>query len=121
MQLNFDCVRDLLLVLEDKIEGKPLFLNDVLKSEELRFYTREEIIYTSQKLKEQGFVSYSSYSADNEIQDISYEHITFNGHQYLDSVRDPKVWNGVKKVLADKGLTATFNSIGSMAIKLLLG
>lgn len=119
MKLNHDCIRNLLLVLEEKLTGD-IIVNTELKDHELLInFSKDDIFYSSKILSEQNFIIAKPLKADNEIDCYAYLSITAQGHEYLDNIRDPKVWDKVKQTLADKGLTATFNSIGNLAVKII--
>lgn len=98
MKLDQDCVRDLLLAIEE--------LSRVNKTESLEYYfensnlkespySEEDLMYTASRLKEAGFIhaqpngSFSYYYVST---------LTYNGHVFLDTIRDPKVWSKTKEV-----------------------
>lgn len=110
MRIDYDYVREILLTLEKNINwsfddyGKakfisenPLRLKDQLCNL-LPNITIEELAYTSIRLSEAGYINIKVHYAISEetISDIEYFGITYNGHQYLDSVRNSKVWKAIK-------------------------
>ncbi|MED1303684.1 hypothetical protein BK704_28820 [[Bacillus thuringiensis] serovar konkukian] len=96
MKLNHDCVRDLLLTVEDTEHGVSLPLDDLFQEERLRPYSNNDVVYTVQRLKEAGYLNvvdantYDGYEA-------FINHITWNGHQFLDNIRDKTVWEKTKE------------------------
>ena len=44
--------------------------------------------------------------------------ITWHGHEFLDVVRNEKVWSKVKTELKDRGLTLPFSLLEQLAIKI---
>lgn len=101
MKLNYDCVRELLLTLEenlvmdDSLSYPSLTLKQVC--EKMPDFSRADIAYASTKLLEAEYIEANSIESDSKIIKIVYSSITYEGHQYLDSIRDSKLWNTVKK------------------------
>lgn len=97
MKLNHDCVRDLLLYLEENLN-----LNSVLSIENisLKDYSTEELLYTADKLYEAGYINCSRKIYDNADLVILVSSITYNGHQFLDNIRDDKIFNKTKSILS---------------------
>ncbi len=102
MKLNQDCIRDLLLYLEEN-----LTLNNHLSVENisLKDYSSEELLYTADKLYEAGFINcFKRIYATDELL-ILISSITYSGHQFLDNIRDEKVFVKTKSILS------TFKSV----------
>ncbi|WP_410065763.1 DUF2513 domain-containing protein [Ruminococcus sp.] len=101
MKLNYDCVRELLLTLEenlvmdDSLSYPSLTLKQVC--EKMPDFSRADIAYASTKLLEAEYIEANSIESDSKIIKIVYSSITYEGHQYLDSIRDSKLWSTVKK------------------------
>ena len=105
MKLNYDCVRDVLLYLEKNLN----FKNDVLfkksfSTPDLK-YSHEDIIYTVLKLTEADFLFTSRRKPRYDAllpypPDVKVFDITYAGHEFLNTIRDNKIWNNVKKSLS---------------------
>ena len=96
MKLNHDCVRDILLYLEEYLFDKPLKIK-TLFSQLCDKYQLEDIIYTCQKLKEADFIT---FTIDSECNRHSFiKSITWKGHNFLDNIRDNKVISIAKESL----------------------
>lgn len=93
MKLNNDCVRDLLIYLEDNLNyHERLYVHEI----KLKSYSPNEVSYTVERLKEAGFLNvfggiYSQYNLP-----LSIDSITYQGHQFLDSIRDENIWADAK-------------------------
>lgn len=108
MRLNHNCVRDVLLFIEEKQEiGSALHLSDFLnlnnkKSDNNRLnkYDNETIEYTLMKLDETGYLN--DYCCISQYQLIEFDvtSITWKGHKFLDTIRDPKIWKTTQTVAA---------------------
>ena len=92
MRLNYNCVRDVLITIEE-ITG----LSDNFLLESVGFYDivanlsqydDKEIYYTIQKLDEAGYIR-TGWIGDNHKDFMYYMvyDITFKGHEYLNSIR----------------------------------
>lgn len=98
MELNHELIRSLLLFVEnsDSISG----VNDP----ELRdFATKqtvsyEQLAYTVKRLLEKNLINAVIQTGSDTITGISISSITFDGHAYLDNIRDPKVWKETKSI-----------------------
>jgi hypothetical protein len=101
MKLNYDCVRELLLTLEENLvmDDSLSFPSLTLKQvcEKMPDFSRADIAYASTKLLEAEYIEANSIESDSKIIKIVYSSITYEGHQYLDSIRDSKLWSTVKK------------------------
>ena len=105
MKLNYDCVRDVLLYLEKNLN----FKNDVLFKKSISTpdlkYSHEDIIYTVLKLAEADFLFTSRRKPRFDAllpypPDVKVFDITYTSHEFLNTIRDNKIWNNVKKSLS---------------------
>lgn len=100
MKLNHDCVRDLLLAIEKHAPLDGLDHDEILKLPELDKYDKDTIIYTAQRLHEAGYIDGNfDFYYDNQIY-MHISNITYDGHVFLDSLRDEGIWKDVKNATA---------------------
>lgn len=122
MKLNHDCIRSILLFIEEtqtiSQKGYPNRISDNVLFEHLsESYAVEELIYNTRKLYEGGYLDLleikatSGYSFD--IMDI-----TFIGHQYLANIKDESIWNQVKERLKLTSSTVSLSLISSLSSKI---
>lgn len=113
MKLNQDCVRDVLLFVESNITfGHFLQLDDFINAPELKRYDTDCIKYTLAKLDETDYLKSSSNWINNDLIRFSTGMITWQGHKFLDTIRDNKVWSTTKSVsrkIASVSLAMTEN------------
>lgn len=64
-------------------------------------YDNEAIRYHCNLLKQAGFLSRLSTDLDNKL---CVGELTWQGHEFLDSIRKDTVWNKTKDVISKKGL-----------------
>ena len=127
MKLDYDCVRDILIALENHktleydLTTNPILASDLHNSnEDLSGYEFPELIYCSIKMYEAELVDIVFHNCDGGILDIDFCSITFRGHQYLDNIRTPIVWSEVKSHFATKAISMSFDLILSQAQKIAL-
>ncbi|NLZ54536.1 MAG: DUF2513 domain-containing protein [Thermoanaerobacteraceae bacterium] len=99
MKLNHNCVRDLLLFIEDNLTYSTyIYVNEI----QLEGYTQEEIIYSADKLLDAGYITGTRkvFLGSDGTPQIEIKSITWDGHQFLDNIRDNKVWEQTKGILS---------------------
>ena len=125
MKLNHDCIRAMLLTLEQELSyNESLIIQEIDLDQMCGFplmanYSREDIAYSAEKMSEAGFISYSPRYADNSLYDAFFEDITYEGHQYLDAIRQDTIWNKIKLKMASSGGSLTFSLIQALGIAFL--
>ncbi|PFJ14750.1 hypothetical protein COD67_07030 [Bacillus cereus] len=96
MKLNHDCVRDLLLTVEESTTDEILSLYFLPQKQRLENYQVDDITYTIQRLKEAGYLNVIDIATSDGYSAI-INSITWNGHQFLDNIRDKTVWKKTKE------------------------
>lgn len=98
MKLNHNCVRDLMLFIEDNLEyGYRLYVNEL----NLGDYNQQTIVYSADKLYEAGYINaLIKTTIGSDLPQIEVKSITWEGHQFLDNIRDNKVWENTKNILS---------------------
>lgn len=110
MKLNQDCVRDVMLYIEDKaVFGDFLYLDEFLSADELSKYDENTIKYTLAKLDETDYLNSSIQWTNGDIYTFNTGMITWNGHKFLDTIRDNQVWSKTKSIT--KGFTSVSISL----------
>lgn len=117
MKLNYDCIRDLLICLEERLQLQDnLPLSEIINDLE---YQEADILYSTEKLIEAEYiVATLEFSDCCEIYICDYHSITFAGHDFLNSIRDASVWNKIKPEINIR--SAPFEVIKSVGSGLLL-
>lgn len=111
MKLNHDCVRDILLFIEDNyIPGKILYIDNIIKSPNLKKYTDDEIKYALARLSETNYTNLKLIMVNGLVVDGTCGALTWQGHEFLDNIRGSQAWNYAKK---------TAKTIGSASISIL--
>lgn len=99
MKLNHECVRELMLLIEENLNYSVYIDTKVV---EIKGFTTEEIVYTADKLLEAGYITAKrhTYMGGDHIPQIDITSITWEGHKFLDTVRDNKVWKSTKSIIS---------------------
>lgn len=117
MKLNYDLIRELLLFIEDHTDGSlPIPDNTIVQA----FAANSEqnvVIYHLKYLMDTGFIerAYTAYLKSGFTADI-----TPTGRNYLDSIRDERRWDDVKKHFADKLGNVAIDIVSLVARKCML-
>lgn len=113
MKLNQDCVRSTLLELEEKLPfNQSLSHKELLEFSSIKNYSKDEVFYCLQKLKETNFIDMDIYHNNTPTYDINS--ITWDGHKFLDNIRDDQVWANTKSIVS-KFSSVSINMIEKVA------
>jgi hypothetical protein len=114
MKRNWDTVREILVMLEEKKNHK-----EPIQSENFSEDRLEEISYHMELVLEAGLV-------EGEMIRVMLPgptpfmvfRLTWSGHEFLDSIRNDTLWNKIKTKVAEAGLNATVEWIKIAAIEI---
>lgn len=100
MKLNIDCVRDILLTIENTGYGQRIIISSL--SQSLPKYDADTVIYAVEKLCEANYIECKLYT--NFDPDIGViQNITYEGHTFLENIRQPSNWEKVKSACSKIG------------------
>ncbi len=112
MKLNHDCVRAVMLFIEENSTYD--YTIDPSKIE-LKDFSIEEIIYACDKLSEAGYLNVNKVQfITSDLPTFKIHSITWEGHIFLDNIRDNKVWKTTKGIIS-KFSSVSLNLIGDIA------
>jgi hypothetical protein len=100
------------IILEDDLAFHNLRIQGMQKL--IPKYSLGEIAYASVKAVEADLIDANIIDYDSGIADIIYLGLTYEGHQFLDNVRDNKIWSKTKAILSKIG-GASLKIISSVA------
>ena len=120
MKLNLDCVRDIMLAVEEAP------LNQIITLKYLSEKTKhnaDDVYYSCMKLSETGYLKIKTviFSGHAQPQIADINELTYRGHNSLDSIRSNSVWDKVKETIKARGLASSIEVIGEIAIALAKG
>lgn len=103
MQLNLDCVRDILLTVETTNLGERISFDNLCLL--LPKYSEDEIQYCCLKLKEAGFLDISTVRLLNAtVEGIkSINCLTYIGHEFLNNIKSDNIWSKTKDIATNIG------------------
>lgn len=108
MVLNMDCIRDVLLTVEQHQryvpDGRGTVYNENLPLESLYkllpTYSNEDVCYSAFQAEQAGLLVTNGTNAwGGLVLNVSVKYLTFAGHEFLASVRDDSRWKRLKKAL----------------------
>ena len=118
MRLNPDCMRDVLLVAEDHVPlNGSLSMGSLLSL--LPSYSKDELTYTCLKLNEGNLLNILKMDSDNGTSVANISDITYEGHQFLENIRNQSTWETVKQKLSLLG-SSSVPVIMSVASQLMI-
>lgn len=115
MKLNYDCMRDVLLFLEDNlaytdnVELKHKRFNIGTISSELESkHDKFDVQYSIEKLAEINYIRLVDvkYSSNRCIMDGYIDDITMYGYDFLEQIREDNIWKATKDITYKIGVTS---------------
>lgn len=103
MKLNPDCIRDILLTIEELITETNQFVvfsSENAQTGRLAAYQHNEIAYHLRQCDMAGYIHGLKYDINGHIK---VQDLTPLGHQFLADVRSDTLWNHTKSVAAKVG------------------
>ena len=101
MKLNSDCVRDILIAIEDSTNFQEAINNNQLETlDVINSYTSEEILYHLRQLSWAGLIQAFDCYADGGY---SILHLSPKGHEFLNNIRSDENWNRTKSLASKVG------------------
>lgn len=102
MKLNYDCVRDVLLYLEDNLSlNKSITFPSDIKESLLIKYSKDDLLYTVKILLNKKLIlGDDNFNYATGIYTANIDSLSFDGHSFLDNIRDNQVWSKSKKILS---------------------
>lgn len=98
MKFNPEIARDILLDIEELHQNSNPFVfssSDVFNR--AKKYDLNTIVYHCDKLKEAHYIDWQPQYASDKLYLGFINGLTYDGHQFLDSIRDPKIWRKTKE------------------------
>ena len=96
MKLNPDCIRDILIQLEETPYQEDITTEQLYTP--LQNYSHDDIDYSVIKMNEAGIINASIKKYLDGSTEITIHDITYNGHQFIANIRSNNLWNDVKEV-----------------------
>ena len=115
MKRDLDLIRGILLFVEDKAGiNKGVGLNELLALNA----NRDLVAYQLELLSDAGFIDAEPMKGLGGYLDFYIRRLTYNGHEYLDSIRDETIWEKTKEKLAMVGGASTLVVVKELAVSI---
>lgn len=114
MKRDMDLVRELLLKLESyqKPPGTMAIVDPYLGQFQIDGYSADQIAYHLSLIREAGFIE--SPGSQPAGGGVTFRRLSWDGHDYLDAIRDPEIWRKTKGG-ADAVGSLTFDLVRDLA------
>ena len=110
MKRDMELCRKILFAIEEE------YIDVAIRNLKIENYPMEQVAYHCKILHEAGLVSdYEAKYGGNHIISFDVGSITWNGHEYLDTIRQDSRWNEIKKQIISKSLPMTIDVITRVA------
>lgn len=114
MERNMELIRKILLYIEEN------YIDVALYDIEIEGYDFKTIAYHCKICYEAGLISsYGDNYGDNEIISFGVSSLTWQGHEFLENIKDDTIWSKTKNVMNEKGINFTIKAIEQIATKLI--
>lgn len=111
MKLNHDLVRSLLLSIESSDDPNGFSPREVNEFIENNDFSENDIGYAVNKLNEAGFITGKATISGDNYYIIYPGNLTYDGHEFLDNIRDDGVWKDTKEIASKfSSVSASFLS-----------
>lgn len=118
MRLNPDCIRDILLAVEETTDANTSFRYSVYKEKNrhLEKYDHNEISYHMQQCNMSDF--FTSYIRCDGGELVIIGDLSPAGHEFLANIRQESIWNNTKEIASKIG-SNSLSTLAQIAVNVL--
>lgn len=121
VKLNYDCIRDILLTIEEIPNRKDeLILANFKSYNKLSKYNEDEIQYNALKLLQEEYVIGEEASGNNTTTVLFLTDLTWSGHELLNDIRSETVFNQTKEKIIKSVGSASLTIFQQLASTIVL-
>ncbi|MEB7433309.1 hypothetical protein BUZ62_00835 [Staphylococcus pasteuri] len=118
MELKYELIRQVLLIVESKKDLRNfLDLEDIYADIDSDKYSIDDIAYTLLKSRDAGLIEAEPIKG-TQLSQFIIGHLTFYGHEFLNSVADENVWEETKSK-ASKLKSVTLPVLQQLAVSIM--
>lgn len=110
MKRDWELIRKIMLAIEDLASTQ-----QQVGEGDIKGYAPEVVSYHIMLLGQASLVKASCHKALGSNVVCNASHLTWQGHEFLDKIRNQSMWNKTLMVLRDKGLDLSFDTIKAAA------
>ncbi len=111
MKRDMDLIKTILLYLEEN--ARP---DQWIRGLNVEGYTEDQVYYHIKLLTETGLIEGRDAGIDQYFMWYAST-LTWEGHEFLDSIRNEAVWNKIQEIVKEKGGSISMEVLKSLAIK----
>lgn len=112
MKLNHDCVRDILLRTEDKLDLNHALTNEDFK-DIIEKYSSGDVLYSLHKLVEIDFLDAHFFFKDQ----FDVRSMSVDAHSFLDNIRDKNIWDKINTKIKSTVSSVSMSVLVALANK----
>lgn len=121
VKLNYDCIRDILLTIEEIPNRKDeLILANFKSYKKLSKYNEDEIQYNALKLLQEEYVTGLKISGNNTTTVLRLTDLTWSGQELLNDIRSETVFNQTKEKIIKSVGSASLTIFQQLASTIVL-
>ena len=110
MKRDMELCRKVLFAIEEQ------YVDTAIYGLNIEGYTIEQVAYHCKILYDAGLISdYEAEFADNQIWYFAVGPLTWDGHEFLDKIREDTIWNKTKDIITKKGLPMVLDVVKDIA------
>ena len=110
MKRDMELCRKILFAIEER------YVSTAIHGLKIDGYTTEEVAYHCKLLHEAGLIKDCKIIyASNRIVSFGVSSLTWEGHDFLDKIREDTIWNKTKGLIKNKALPMTLDVIKEIA------
>jgi len=110
MKRNMDAIRNILIAIEEQYEDVAIY------GLEVDGLDMKTVSYHCKILHDGGFISdYGAQFSCNELYSFGVGSLTWQGHEFLDKIRDDAIWEKTKSTVTKKGLPMAIDVVKDVA------
>jgi hypothetical protein len=114
MKLDWDCIRAILIALEEKGDTA-----SALRPNEIDGFDQDTVSYTMRRLIEAGLINGNCIQpTDSSVRCFAFE-MTFEGHELLEKMRSSTLWNKIKSAARERAIPLSFDAIKLLGMHIL--
>lgn len=116
MKRDMELIRKILFKIEETID------NTAKYELKIEGYSMEQIAYHCSLLYEGGYIhTYKGNYASGSLVSFGVGRLTWDGHEFLDKIREDTIWNKTKEAISNKGLPFVFDIVKSVSSGIISG
>jgi DNA-binding transcriptional ArsR family regulator len=118
MKRDMDLIRNLLLVVEAS-EQPVVYIADLMVAERLQGMEQSDIDFHLKLLIEAGLIDGNKKQGLSTVGNWYVRRLTWDGHEFLDTIRDPEIWRKTKEGASAAGnwSVGTLKEFGTALLK----